>query len=262
MIYVNGKPLNATRFPDNTTQVWKLSENLLKTTNWFNIVWDFTSEGEFMELAQLKHLIEAYGHNAGLTIKYLPYGRQDKKVANDATFALHTFAILLNSLNFTSVAILDPHSSIATDLIERSHAFYPIDQMQKAVQETKSDLICYPDKGALTKYTKIEYYKSYPYIHGEKVRDQATGFITSYELVGEAKDKRVLIIDDICDGGLTFRLLAKQLYAAGATEVNLFVTHGIFSQGIRILKDSNIKQIFTRDGEVGESQNQLTYRRL
>jgi ribose-phosphate pyrophosphokinase len=259
MILLNGKPLDITRFPDNTTQVWKLSDFLLKESNWFHITWEFTQEGEFMALAQLKMLLDSYGHDCALRLKYLPYGRQDKRVANDATFALHTFAKLLNSLHFSEIIIVDPHSDIALDLIRNSRAEYPKETIFKVADLVKTDLICYPDKGARSKYTKIY---TFPYIYGEKIRDQLTGNITSYQVVGDCKDQSVLIIDDICDGGMTFKILAKDLLAAGAKEVNLFVTHGIFSKGLRTLKESGINKIFTQDGEVGESQQQLTYRRL
>jgi phosphoribosylpyrophosphate synthetase len=67
--------------------------------------------------------------------------------------------------------------------------------------------------------------------------------------VGDCKDKRVLIVDDICDGGKTFELLAKDLYNAGAEEVNLFVTHGLFSKGLIPLKLAGIKRIFTNKGQ-------------
>ncbi len=259
MIYLNGNPLDVTRFPDNTTQVWKLSESLLQLTNFAHITWEFSQEGEFLHIAQLKDLLDSYGIDAALRIKYLPYGRQDKKVGNNTTFALRTFAKLLNSLQFNEVVIHDPHSLIAIELIDNSRAVYPMYELVTAIQLTDADYVCYPDKGALLKYSKIY---PYEYSYGEKVRDQLTGHITSYELFGESAGKTVLIVDDICDGGMTFKLLAKQLLDAGAKEVHLFVTHGIFSNGLRTLKESGIKRIFTEKGEVTEHQNQLCYRRL
>ncbi len=267
MILLNGKPLDVTRFPDNTTQVWKLSEWLLKESNWFHITWEFTQEGEFLQIAQLKTLLDSYGHRSALRIKYLPYGRQDKEVSNTATFALRPFAQLLNSLNFEEIIITDPHSTIALDLIKNSRAEYPIHELDAAVKLTESNIFCYPDKGAVSKYTKIyNYMTNGPaaenYSFGEKVRDQLTGNITSYQLFGDVKNKTVMIVDDICDGGMTFKILTKDLLDAGAKEVNLFVTHGIFSRGLRTLKESGIKHVFTKDGEVGEHQDQLTYRRL
>jgi ribose-phosphate pyrophosphokinase len=259
MILLNGTPLEVTRFPDNTTQVWKLPEWILEQSNYAHITWEFTNEGEFLELAQLKMLLDSHGFTSDLRIKYLPYGRQDKQVTNKSTFALRPFAKLLNYLKFREVFICDPHSEVATHVIENARPYYPTEEVAKVMSLTQSDLVCYPDHGAVSKYTKIY---DYPHIYGEKVRDQLTGNILSYTLVGECAGKNVLIVDDICDGGMTFKLLAKDLLAAGAKEVNLFVSHGIFSRGLRTLKESNIKRVFTKDGEVGEHQDNITYRRL
>jgi ribose-phosphate pyrophosphokinase len=261
MIYLNGTPLNVTLFPDNTSQVWKINPEF-QCSQIVDIDWHFSHEGEFLHLAQLKNLLDYYGVEANLVLKYLPYGRQDKEVSNDTTFALRTFARLLNSLNFTSVMITDPHSNVALNLIRNSSAWYPEKTLHKLVSMLDCDVLCYPDKGAREKYSKI-----YPWVavYGEKVRDQSTGHILSYSLNKEhwdVLDKKVLIVDDICDGGMTFVLLAKELFSQGATQVDLFVTHGIFSKGLKPLKEAGINRIFTQDGEASEVQNHITYRRL
>ena len=257
MLYLNSIQVPVTMFPDGTSQVWKLDTNLILQHN--HIIWEFSSESEVMHLAQLVDLLHSQNCNNSLIIKYLPYGRQDKEITNDSTFALRTFAKILNSMNFAKVSIIDPHSIIALQLIRNSEAIYETYTVAQITYKHQIDLLCFPDKGAFTKYSSMF---TMPYAYGEKVRDQLTGNIVSYKLIGDPKDKNVLIVDDICDGGMTFKLLAKDLLAAGAKEVNLFVTHGIFSKGLRTLKDSNIKRIFTKDGEASEVQNQITYRRL
>lgn len=256
MIKLNGIPVVPTMFPDKTSQVWKLPEQILQKTNYFHITWIFESEAEFMHLAQLKMLLDCETESKNtLRIKYLPYGRQDKNVTNLSTFALRTFAHLLNSLDFDEVIIHDPHSEVALEAIKRSKAQYPRHELLQIFREIHPDVICYPDKGATEKYSK-EYNEFFgkPYIYGEKVRDQTTGNILSYKIRTEEYmapfGQNVLIVDDICDGGMTFILLAKELYKAGAKEVNLFVSHGLFTKGIQVLKDSGIKKIFTTDGEV------------
>lgn len=264
MIYLNNMPINITLFPDNTSQVWKLT-NLNEADN--EVRWDFSHEGEFMQLAQLKDLIDFYGHKTILCIKYLPYGRQDKEISNSTTFALCSFANSLNYLQFDEVIIHDPHSTIALDLIKNSVAKYPIDTLQKVIEMTGSQSICYPDKGAVSKYADI--YRNLTgsfFLYGDKVRDPATGNITHYELKGNidflCKNNKVLIVDDICDGGMTFKLLAKDLLATGAKEVNLFVTHGIFSKGLKTLRESGINRIFTQDGEANEAQKAIVFKQL
>jgi ribose-phosphate pyrophosphokinase len=261
MFYLNGKPLKVTIFPDQTSQVWNIPDEFFEKELGNHILWKFDSESEYLHLAQLKTLLNEIVPRSwiGLILPYLPYARQDKEIGNNSTFALHTFAKLLNYLNFNDVLISDPHSKVALQLIKNSRASYPKSLVLELFEEY--DLLCYPDKGAVSKYTEIY---SCSHMYGEKVRDQLTGKITKYEIKGQSvKDCRVLIVDDICDGGATFVLLAKELYAHGAKEVNLFVTHGIFSKGLAPLQEAGIKRIFTQDGEACKGiQNQIAYRRL
>ena len=259
MITVNGTPLNVTLFPDNTSQVWKVTQLEIPDTNWVHVVWEFSHEGEFMHIAQLKALLDAKGFDCALRIKYLPYGRQDKLVSNETTFALNSFALLLNALNFSEILIHDPHSSVALKLINNSRPIYMTREVNRLINKLGTDILCYPDAGALDKYNKI--YQE-PYVYGQKVRDQLTGNILNYKLIGHPEGKNVLIVDDICDGGMTFKLLTKDLLAAGAKEVNLFVSHGIFSKGLRTLKESGIKRVFTQDGEASEAQGHIAYAKI
>lgn len=259
MIKVNNIPVHTTIFPDNTSQVWKLPEELINKRNaHVDILWEFCNEGELMHLSQLVDLLNEYDISSSLELTYLPYGRQDKEISNTTTFALKTFANLINNMGFTKVTILDPHSTDALNLINNSYAIYPFKEVIDIFNLTSSDFICYPDNGAKRKYSSL-----YPFFHiyGSKKRNQLTGYIESYSIISSynIKDKNILIVDDICDGGMTFKLLTKDLLKAGAREINLFVTHGIFSKGLRPLKDAGISRIFTSKGEISELQGNILY---
>ena len=104
--------------------------------------------------------------------------------------------------------------------------------------------------GAKKRYGK--FFGKFPNCSFIKERDQSTGFIKNLflnELVN-IEGESVLIIDDICDGGMTFKLTAERLLTLGAKEVNLYTTHGIYSKGVETLKESGINRIFNRKGEV------------
>lgn len=236
-IYLNNNPIPLTTFPDKTSQVWKMDTPSSPVI----VRWEFHHEGELVHLCQLKQLLDSWEVEVTLHIPYLPYGRQDKGVDNEQTFGLHTFSKILNSFNFKKVIILDPHSEEALKLINNSEAEYPRDVLSAVFDISGSDLVCYPDRGALVKYTKIY---DLPYISAEKDRDPLTGYITFKKVNGDVKGKRVLIVDDICDGGMTFKLLASRLLEKEAKGVCLFVTHGLFSKGLQTLYDSGITQIY------------------
>lgn len=72
------------------------------------------------------------------------------------------------------------------------------------------------------------------FAHCQKKRSVTTGKLEGFEVPDVASAYPAIIIDDICDGGATFLGIAKQ---CGATNLALYVTHGIFSKGHRPLLD-------------------------
>jgi ribose-phosphate pyrophosphokinase len=71
-----------------------------------------------------------------------------------------------------------------------------------------------------------------PLLHGWKTRDVSTGTISGFGLepCEPRGSARVLVVDDICDGGGTFMGLGKVINDR-LIKADLYVTHGIFSQG-------------------------------
>lgn len=247
MIFLNDEAIEPTIFPDKTSQIW----NIPRTTNIeHEILWLFEGEAEFMWLAQLTSLLRRMNPFCDLYLEmpYLPYARQDKYICNNECFSLTVFAKLLNYLKFKQIFVTDVHSHIAKDRIKKLRNIKPDDQILHAKSEVLPQIICYPDIGAFWRYYNGE---DEICITGQKERDPSTGKITNYTLDGSiSHGSKVLIIDDICDGGATFIMLADLLFKDGASEVSLYVTHGLFSKGIRVLRDAGIKRIFTRHGEV------------
>lgn len=238
-----------TIFPDKTSQVWKIDETILNGTGPVEIEWKFDNESEIMHLAQLKQLLQKHNLAALLYMPYLPYARQDKQIDNHATFGLHSFALLLNAMKFEEVTCYDTHSIIAKELIDNLVVKVPINAIGHAFDSVNPDLICYPDKGALRKYEKMV---DAPFIFCDKTRDPLTGEITKTVIIGaeEAKDKTILIIDDLADAGGTFIKLAGELKKVGAKNIHLYVSHGLFTKGIQVLKSAGISRIFTKEGEI------------
>ena len=257
MIKVNNIEVKPTLFPDNTSQVWQLPEILFNRTDKAEIEWEFQFEAEFMHLAQLVSLLGRNFNEITLHMPYLPYARQDKPISNESTFALQSFARLLNALELDEVTTSDVHSNIPEYVIKNFYSYTPRIPIDLTLDKTKSDVICFPDNGAKLRYKRDLSYLNKIYVHGEKTRDQKTGHITKYELFGDVQDRDVLIVDDICDGGMTFILLAKELYNGGAKTVNLYTTHGIYSKGLKPLREAGILEIYNQHGKVGEVQGNI-----
>lgn len=242
-----GEIIKPTIFPDGTSQVWKIGEDNFRQP-FAVITWTFENEAELIHVAQLKLLFEVHQKPVHLHIPYLPYARQDKKISNETTFALYAFVRIINSLYFESVMVFDPHPDLYNlgFPFERLSISRPDIEISHAIKSCTPDMVCFPDEGAKRRYAGFIHL---PYAIGEKERNPLTGKIMRYELTGNVRDRKILIIDDICDGGATFILLAKALMLKGAREWNLYCSHGLFTKGTQILRDARIQRIFTREGE-------------
>ena len=257
MIKLNGVTIKPTMFPDQTSQVWQIEKGLLRTTypqgKVAKIEWDFTHEGETMHLAQLRDLISPYYDRFELYMPFLPYGRQDKSISNDSTFALCSFANFINHLKFDEVSSLDTHNADnASHFINNFKDEFPRGHIEHAMFKSNSTMTVYPDDGARKRYQGMLHWH---YAVGHKTRDPKTGYITSYHLDSEGTSvdgQNVLIVDDICDGGMTFIKLANELTQQGARVITLYTTHGIYSKGLKPMVEAGISRFFSYKGEATE----------
>lgn len=246
-----------TIFPDGCSQVWKLQDF---NPNGISIKWNFESESEIIQLLQFISLIENddFGYIKSLYIPYFPYARQDKKINNSTTFGRYTFLnILFNAIPSTSIrrsmeyVTYDIHSNMNYGLnIKNTRP----DHFLKVIAHSEPDVLLFPDESAMKRYQKLfeddKEFLMIPKMYAVKKRDQLTGEITDYEIY-RYKDfidgNKVLICDDLVDGGATFVQAAKELQKLGVTNIELCVSHGVFSKGLKPLEDAGIRHFYTTD---------------
>ena len=90
-----------------------------------------------------------------------------------------------------------------------------------------------------------------PMIRADKIRDTATGNIIDtqvYTTKEQIEGKRLLIVDDICAGGRTFKELAQKLKSIANCNIDLYVTHGFFNNSVDVIDSlvaSGISDIHT-----------------
>lgn len=183
-----------------------------------------------------------------LLMPYLPYARQDRLMIKGEPLSLRVFANLLNSQNFSKVSVYDAHSEVSLALINNSESIDNHSFVSEVLKHKSDYLIISPDAGAYKKIFKVCQHLKYQgeIIMCNKIRDVSNGVIRSLTVSHEdLKGKDCYIIDDICDGGGTFTLLADVLKSKNAGNINLIVSHGIFSKGIEALV--NIDRIYTTD---------------
>ena len=237
-------PYTTTIFPDGTSQIWKLDDSIMSNENENYILWMFESEAELIHVCQIAQLCyEAFDSSVDLICPYLPYGRQDKDVLNTQSFALTTFKEILYHAGITRIEAFDPHS--ATDMVYPAKFTTPADFHKYVINKGEHDLICYPDEGAALRYAGKG---SLPHVFAKKTRNQLTGEITGLTILTNGQNitgAKVLIIDDICDGGMTFIKVADALQVYKPKQIDLAVSHGLFSKGKDVLHQAGIKNIYT-----------------
>lgn len=246
--------IEPTIFPDGTSQTWKVKtitkdyRNVAKA----EIIWQFENEAELIHVGQLADLLDAYNNSPRplkvLNMPFLPYGRQDKPISNNTTFAERSFSKLINAMNFDRVLSFDVHGTTTINNLQKLSANSLI---QKVFEDNNYEVYCYPDGGACERYLHE------PSVNGLKVRNQTTGEIEDYQLVTEyqdknghthgvsVKDKKVLIVDDLCDQGGTFVHLMELLKNNGVGEVGLYASHFIGNEDVKQkLKENGINNIY------------------
>lgn len=204
------------------------------------------SSNDFMKLVLFTDAFKrAFGYSPNqLILPYIPYARQDRVPVKGEALSIKAFTNLLNSLEYSEVVVIDPHSDVSTALIENV-TIIPQWTVWKSTlfdlykEYGELDLIS-PDAGALKKIYNLVSIGTHVISDnvrvGTKHRDTLTGKITGTSVDGKAKNKVGIIIDDICDGGRTFIELAKFLHGQYERLI-LCVTHGIFSKGVHELSD-------------------------
>lgn len=171
---------------------------------------------------------------ATLTIYCLIGQRSDRRFHKAESFDLKVIAKFINSLCFDQVAILHPHSSVTLALINNSVAISSFQYVKKAYELIGNPVLVSPDAGAYKTTHDIAEKLQADLIPSNKVRINGIPVIT---IQGNVKDKSCLIVDDLADGGRTFKFLATELKKQGATKVFLYVTHAQFNYGFKELKE-------------------------
>lgn len=195
---------------------------------------------------EVEVLTDAISHTAkgvarlNLNLPYLPYARADRKFEEGNGIPLENFEMFLSS--FDNVTVCDPHNPKALSKILVN---YKIKTQLECFKESipcgsnlNYDYVVAPDKGAAEKSKTLSSYLQVPLLHCDKVRNISTGQIEGMELQQDVylTGKRVLIPDDILDGGGTFLGLADILRSKGAEVVDLYITHLIAAKGLDLFE--------------------------
>lgn len=192
-----------------------------------------------------------YAHQMGsrveAVIPYLPAARADR----GTPFGAKVYANLINSLDADQVICLDPHSPVITELVHNLKIIESAEVIATdlRIAQRKYVGVIAPDAGAVARAQKAAEALGVPLFRAAKHRDFATGKLSGFSCEQLPEAGRLLVVDDICDGGGTFRGLA-QSTGLGADRLDLWVSHGVFSGKAARLRE-NFGAVFTTDSHPG-----------
>lgn len=244
----------AFKFPSGEVQVQLLNINVISS---YKITGSILTSDHLMELLQLVEAIRYHGKDfpIHLVMPYCAYSRQDRRCNTGESFSLKIFTDLINSCNFSSVTTHDNHSDVSTALINNCTNISVKDVLEIVeancieMDITNYDFFISPDAGANKKIQECSEHFDIPMIRADKVRDTKTGAIVETKIFTKPyalSGTKVLIIDDIAQGGRTFEELAKAVHKTNLdVQVDLFVTHGFFNKGFTYMQEAGITNFYS-----------------
>lgn len=251
MIKVNNKVVKPEQFPDGTM---KLDITVFPFDELIKIEWYYDSENELLQLVYIVNHIHDIGSDIKiyLIMPYIPNARFDRTVEVDEVFTLKYFVDIINSLNFDSVEVLDPHSHVSEALFDRLSIQSPDIYIKRIFKKLPDDtMLFFPDEGSVKRYSNLPKYCG-SYAFGIKRRNWVTGKIEGLDVAGDVekiKGRNILIVDDICSKGGTFYHSALKLKELGVTNIYLYVTHceNSIYDGELLKNNGLIEKIYTTD---------------
>ncbi|HRH24423.1 MAG TPA: ribose-phosphate diphosphokinase [Candidatus Paceibacterota bacterium] len=190
-----------------------------------------------------------------LVIPYFGYGRADRKDAPRKAIGARLAFKLLEIAHPDRFLMLDLHAeqtlasvdNAVTDHLYGSAVGVPY---LKKLLDGKDFVIASPDRGGgarAIKYATLLGHDDFVFFSKQR---SAPGEVKSdsIKIIGDVKDKLVVLVDDMIDSGGTIVADAAAAKAEGASGVWAFATHGLFSGGaLEKFKASAIDRVFTTD---------------
>ena len=168
---------------------------------------------------------------------YFGYARQDRKTGGRTPISAKLVANLIERAGADRVLTMDLHSGqiqgffdIPTDnLFPTPLLAADIRHHYKKVDDL---LIVSPDVGGVVRARALASRLGVDLAIVDKRRD-GPGKSEVMNIIGDVKDRRCILFDDIVDSAGTLCNAASAILAAGATEVSAYVSHGVLSGAAR-----------------------------
>ncbi len=179
-------------------------------------------------------------------IPYYGYARQDRKVLSRAPITARLVADLITAAGADRVITMDLHA-------DQIQGFFniPMDHLTaiSVIVENITELgltdfvVVSPDVGSVKRTRKVAGMLDAPMAIIDK-RRYATNATEVMQVIGDVKDKNLLLIDDMIDTAGTMTNSIKALKEMGAKKIYAAATHGVLSgKAIKNLNEAPVEQV-------------------
>jgi ribose-phosphate pyrophosphokinase len=224
---------NIRRFADN--EVFVVIEENVRGEDVFVIQsTSFPANDNLMELLIcIDALTRASARRITAVMPYYGYARQDRKTGGRTPISAKLVANLITRAGADRVLTMDMHSGqiqgffdIPTDNLLPAPLM--ITDIRQRERKTNELMIVSPDVGGVARARTLAERLQADLAIVDK-RRSGPGVSEVMNIIGDVKDRRCILFDDIVDSGGTLCNAAEALMKAGATAVSAYVTHGVLS---------------------------------
>ena len=167
---------------------------------------------------------------------YYPYGRQDKRGKTRSSMGAEVIATILQSLGVSRIITVDLHADqiqLAYGKAKVEHLsgkFFFINEVEEILKIHSNDDVVFasPDTGGTVRVKDIATMFNRGFVIIDKDRTKPNE-VNKMVLLGDVKNKIILLRDDIVDTGGTLIKAVAYLTEMGAKKVYVLITHPVLS---------------------------------
>lgn len=194
-----------------------------------------STNAPFDNLMELLLMVDAAKRaSAGYITAVIPYfglARQDRKDKPRVSIGAKLFANLITAAGADRIVAMDLHADqiqgffdIPVDHLSSTAIFTPY--LEGRIND--DILFASPDVGSTKRARAYAQYFNTDMVICDKYRKRANE-VVSMTVIGDVKDREVILVDDICDTATTLCMASEALMEKGANSVMALCTHPVLS---------------------------------
>ena len=212
----------------------------------------FPNSDNLMELLLMIDAAKrASAHSIIAVIPYFGWARQDRKDKPRVSIGAKLIADILSVAGIDRLITMDLHAdqiqgffNVPVDHLYASSVFLKYIEKQLPLHNL---VMATPDVGGTKRASSYSKFLEIPMVICHKTRQQANE-VADMRIIGDVKDKDVLLVDDIVDTAGTITRAADLMMANGARTVRAMVSHAVMSDpATQRVEQSALKEMIFTD---------------